>query len=819
MASRCLGGAELLLQLAHPLLGRGIVPAEEPFPIGIIQAGAQPQPPPPGPGTGQGGLGIEKVAHQAPGPGRSRLLKGGFQDGFPLFQRKFPQQGRGPAHLLSPQGSWGALAEQQLTRRLEISPGFQVARQHFHRGSVHHGAILSPTDRQGELAEAGFLAFGEPSEGQGRPAMIQSSRSGPPLQEEPLHPCRAWSGPMAIQHGQSPMGGTAGEQHLRIGEHHGQGLGGGPHLQEPLPQQAQAQRVVFLEDLDAGLVQLIKVVQLEEGGEGLLAQGKGRPGRSGANRRRWRRNQGSGATKALRLGDLGRRRPGHRSCRLGPGSDGEKGQQGHQAPHGGSHKRGRGDGEWQGGHERGCAPPNLSAAAIPAALLLPLCPVPMVSKVPAQASEALPQAPARILVVGGGARENALAWALARSQGVEEVWVAPGNGGTAEVEGCNQLAIAETDGDGLRQAALAHRIELVVVGPEAPLAAGLADDLRGAGLAVFGPGAEGALLEASKQWAKDLMAEAGVPTAGHWCASSEREALAVLEQQGTPLVVKADGLAAGKGVSVPATLEECRQAIREVFDGRFGAAGTTVVLEERIEGPEVSVFALTDGEQVVLLPPAQDHKRIGEGDTGPNTGGMGAYAPAPLLDWAGLEEARRQVIEPTLAALRARGIAYRGVIYAGLMLTASGLQVIEFNCRFGDPECETLMPLLGPELAAVLLACATGRLAAAPPLTIHPGCSACVIAAAAGYPGPVRGGDALVGRPEPHPQRQLFHAGTRRRPDGRCETSGGRVLAVVAQAEDFDGAFARAYEGLAQVQFEGMQFRRDIGHQVRRQEP
>jgi phosphoribosylamine--glycine ligase len=443
----------------------------------------------------------------------------------------------------------------------------------------------------------------------------------------------------------------------------------------------------------------------------------------------------------------------------------------------------------------------------------------MVSPVPAQASEALPLAPARILVVGGGARENALAWALARSHGVEGVWVAPGNGGTAEVEGCQQLAIAETDGEGLRQAALAHRIELVVVGPEAPLAAGLADDLRNAGLAVFGPGAEGALLEASKQWAKGLMEEAGVPTAGHWCASSEGEALAVLAQQGTPLVVKADGLAAGKGVTVPATLEDCRQAIREVFDGRFGAAGATVVLEQRIEGPEVSVFALTDGEQVVLLPPAQDHKRIGEGDTGPNTGGMGAYAPAPLLDREGLEEARRRVIEPTLAALRARGIDYRGVIYAGLMLTASGLQVIEFNCRFGDPECETLMPLLGPELAAVLLACATGRLAEAPPLTIQPGCSACVIAAAAGYPGTVRSGDALVGRPEPHPQRQLFHAGTRRRPDGDCETSGGRVLALVAQAEDFDGAFARAYEGLAQVHFEGMQFRRDIGHQVRRQEP
>ena len=428
-----------------------------------------------------------------------------------------------------------------------------------------------------------------------------------------------------------------------------------------------------------------------------------------------------------------------------------------------------------------------------------------------------PLAPARILVVGGGARENALAWALGRSDGVEQVWVAPGNGGTEEVGGCRQLAIGETDAQALLEAAQTHGVDLVVVGPEAPLAAGLADQLRAAGLAVFGPGADGALLEASKQWAKALMAQAGVLTAGHWCASGVEEALGVLEREGRPLVVKADGLAAGKGVTVPATVEECRQAIREVFDGRFGAAGATVVLEERIEGPEVSVFALTDGQHVVLLPPAQDHKRIGEGDTGPNTGGMGAYAPAPLLAGPDLEEARQRVIEPILAALRERGIDYRGVIYAGLMLTERGLQVIEFNCRFGDPECETLMPLLGPELAGVLLACATGRLAQAPPLTIHPGCSACVIAAAAGYPGPVQSGDVVEGRPAAHPQRQLFHAGTKRRADGRCETSGGRVLAMVAQAEDFDGAFARAYEGLSQVHFDGMQFRGDIGHQVRGQ--
>jgi phosphoribosylamine--glycine ligase len=423
--------------------------------------------------------------------------------------------------------------------------------------------------------------------------------------------------------------------------------------------------------------------------------------------------------------------------------------------------------------------------------------------------------PARVLVVGGGGRENALAWALQRSEGVERVWVAPGNGGTLELPGCEQLAISEHDQEALLNACHEHGVELVVVGPEAPLAAGLADRLRAAGVPVFGPGADGAQLEASKQWAKALMVEAGVPTAGYWQANSREEALAALNAQGKPLVVKADGLAAGKGVTVAETIEEARSAIEEIFAGRFGG-DASLVLEERTHGPEVSVFALTDGERMVLLPPAQDHKRIGEGDTGPNTGGMGAYAPAPLLDAAGLEAVRRVVLEPTLAALQARGIRYRGVIYAGLMLTDDGPSVIEFNCRFGDPECETLMPLLGPELAAVLLACATGQLDRAPALSIAPRCSACVIAAAHGYPGEIRKGDAISSNLEPSAELQLFHAGTQRQADGRCLSSGGRVLALVAQAGDFDSAFEKAYTGLAQVHFEGMTYRRDIGHQVRR---
>ena len=370
--------------------------------------------------------------------------------------------------------------------------------------------------------------------------------------------------------------------------------------------------------------------------------------------------------------------------------------------------------------------------------------------VPPTASDASPT-PARILVVGGGGRENALGWALARCPGVDRVLVAPGNGGTADLPGC---APAGHRRKRPRQPwsppVVSNAIDLVVVGPEAPLAAGLADRLRAEGLAVFGPGADGALLEASKRWAKELMEEAGVPTAGYWAATDRQQALEALERHGRPLVVKADGLAAGKGVTVADSLEQCRQAIEEVFAGRFLAAAPageavapSLVLEERLQGPEVSVFALTDGRTMVLLPPAQDHKRIGEGDTGPNTGGMGAYAPAPLLDGAGLEQVRRLVLEPVLAALRRRGIDYRGVIFAGLMLTEAGPKVIEFNCRFGDPECETLMPLLGPELARVLLACARGRLEEAPPLSIQPHCSACVIAAAEGYPGEVRRGDPI----------------------------------------------------------------------------
>jgi len=418
----------------------------------------------------------------------------------------------------------------------------------------------------------------------------------------------------------------------------------------------------------------------------------------------------------------------------------------------------------------------------------------------------------RILVVGNGGRENALAWAMARSPQQPQVWISPGNGASAAIPGCTVLNHAASDAAALASCCQTLGIDLAVIGPEAPLAAGLADQLRSAGIAVFGPGADGAQLEASKEWAKTLMQQAGVPTAGFWVATSA--------EQGKALVVKADGLAAGKGVTVASSLEETLAAIEECFSGRFGDAGQRVVLEECLQGPEVSVFALCDGERLVLLPPAQDHKRIGEGDTGPNTGGMGAYAPAPLLDEAGLQQVQTSILEPVVQALRQRGIDYRGVIYAGLMLTSSGPQVIEFNCRFGDPECQTLMPLLQGDLAEVLLACANGHLDQAPALTIAPLCSACVVAAAAGYPGTPQLGDPICdegpGLDCSQDSSQLFAAGVKADANGELQTSGGRVLAAVAQGHDFDEAFARAYKRLAQVKFAGMQLRRDIGHQVRR---
>ena len=421
----------------------------------------------------------------------------------------------------------------------------------------------------------------------------------------------------------------------------------------------------------------------------------------------------------------------------------------------------------------------------------------------------------RILIVGSGGRENSIAWALSKDQLIREIYVYPGNGGTSSIEKCICLKPKSEDKKTLIEKCRRLGIDLVIIGPEAPLAEGLADDMREAGLTVFGPGKDGAQLEASKEWSKALMIENKIPTAKYWAADSEDEALEILKRFNQPLVVKADGLAAGKGVCVCETIDQSKEAIKEVFSGKFGSAGEKIILEEKIEGPEVSVFALCDGEKLIVIPPAQDHKRLLDGDNGPNTGGMGAYAPATLIDEQDLKYITKLVLLPTLEGLKKKKINYIGVIYAGLMLTSSGPKVIEFNCRFGDPECQALMPLMGKEFASVLYACARGEIENAPTLTFQSKCSVCVVAASEGYPENPRKGDKICIDVEANPSLQVFHAGTTIDEFDNIITSGGRVLSIVAQAETFDKAFEVAYSNLKGISFDGMYFRKDIGYQVR----
>ena len=422
----------------------------------------------------------------------------------------------------------------------------------------------------------------------------------------------------------------------------------------------------------------------------------------------------------------------------------------------------------------------------------------------------------RILVIGNGGRENSLAWALSNCPEIEKVFVAPGNAGTTDHKGCFNLPIHEKDSKEIIEFSLGNKIDLVVIGPEAPLARGLADELRDKGLSVFGPGATGAKLEASKKWAKELMLEAQIPSAKYWAVRDEKEALRILKGQEKPLVVKADGLAAGKGVVVPTSVEETQIAISNSFRGKLSSAGDQIVLEEKLFGPEVSVFALSDGKDFVMLPSAQDHKRLNEGDSGPNTGGMGAYAPATLLTPEEFKTITENIIKPTIKTLQKRKIDYKGVIYAGLMITKEGPKVIEYNCRFGDPECQALMPLMGPEFAKVLFACALGDISLAPNLSISKKYSACVVAAADGYPEKPRKGDKIEISVENNSSLKIFQAGTKFNKEGKIVTSGGRVLSVVDEGEDFDIAFDKVYKGLQSISFEGINYRKDIGHQVRK---
>lgn len=420
----------------------------------------------------------------------------------------------------------------------------------------------------------------------------------------------------------------------------------------------------------------------------------------------------------------------------------------------------------------------------------------------------------KVLVIGNGGREHTIAWKLLQSKRVQEVFCIPGNGGTAKLARCRNLALSVTDFEGIGRFALVNNVALVVVGPEVPLAAGITDFLQAQGLTVFGPVRAGAQIEASKAWAKALMLEAGIPTAKAVVFNQAEAAIDYVKAQGAPIVVKADGLAAGKGVTVAETVEAAIGAIEAAFGGQFGAAGHMVVIEECLTGQEASVLAITDGITIRPLVPAQDHKRIGEGDTGANTGGMGAYAPAPIITPALMERIQQEILEPTIAILKQRSIDYRGVLYAGLMITPEGEpKVIEFNCRFGDPETQAVLPLLETPLETVLLACAQQTLDQLPPLQWHPGVAVCVVVAAENYPESYRKGMPIQGIEQAEASGAIvFHAGTK--VNQQLVADGGRVLGVTAIGESLEDAAAKAYRAVDCIQFEGMYYRRDIGHRA-----
>jgi len=416
----------------------------------------------------------------------------------------------------------------------------------------------------------------------------------------------------------------------------------------------------------------------------------------------------------------------------------------------------------------------------------------------------------RILIVGNGGREHALLWKLRRDAPSAEFFVTRPNGGMAPL--CEAVEIAPTDIEALSGWAAAHRVDLTVVGPEAPLAAGIVDRFEAKGLPVFGPTKDAARIEASKAYAKELMRGAGVPTAAHRTFTEREAAERWVREQGAPIVVKASGLAAGKGAVVCMTEAEAVAAIASMLaDFEFGEAGREVVIEEHMQGEELSVFAVSDGEDFVVLVPAQDHKRVSEGDTGPNTGGMGAYAPVSLATPELIAEARSRVFRPTLAALAADGCPFRGLLYAGLMLTERGIRVVEFNCRFGDPETQVVLPLMSSSLLELLATVAEGGSLAGRAAKLREGAAVATVVASGGYPGSyARGKRIEIPAGLENDGLVVFHAGTELR-GGELFTSGGRVLAVTALSHSFADAVQASRSGAAAIAFDGAFFRSDIG--------
>ncbi len=413
-----------------------------------------------------------------------------------------------------------------------------------------------------------------------------------------------------------------------------------------------------------------------------------------------------------------------------------------------------------------------------------------------------------VLVIGSGGREHALAWKLAQSPQIGEILVAPGNGGTGLVG--RNVPIPAADIPTLLQFAGENKVDLTVVGPEAPLAAGIVDAFQTAGLPIFGPTGVAAQLEASKAFAKQFMREHAIPT-GDFAVFTEYEAaMAYLAPHSGGVVIKASGLAAGKGVIVCDDMAEAEAALRQIMvEKAFGAAGAEVLIEERLSGPEVSVLAFCDGRTVVPMIPVRDYKRAYDGDRGPNTGGMGVFAPPPDVDDAFLDEVTRAVLQPTAAGMAARGAPFVGVLYAGLMLAESGPQVLEFNCRFGDPETQVILPMLDGDLAEILSACVERRLL---PQMVgwHPGACAAVVMAAPGYPGTYAKGLPITGLDGVPPDVMVFQAGTAVSND-QLVTNGGRALATAARGADVATAVSRAYAGVGRIHFEGAHYRRDIG--------
>ncbi|HEY6853856.1 MAG TPA: phosphoribosylamine--glycine ligase [Gemmatimonadales bacterium] len=422
----------------------------------------------------------------------------------------------------------------------------------------------------------------------------------------------------------------------------------------------------------------------------------------------------------------------------------------------------------------------------------------------------------KVLVVGGGGREHALCWALKRDAPATTLFAAPGNPGTATL--ATNLKIGATALDDIVRAAREHAIDACIVGPEAPLAAGLADRLTAAGVATFGPSAAAAQIEASKAFAKDVMAAAGVPTARSTTVHAFADAQTWIRAHPGPIVVKASGLAAGKGAVVCATSEEALATAQEFLGGKLGDAGKAVVIEDVLEGEELSVLALTDGEQIAILPPAQDHKRLGEGDTGPNTGGMGAYCPVGLTTAALLQRVRREVLAPTLAELQRRGAPYQGVLYAGLMVARDGTpNVLEFNCRFGDPETQAILPGLAPGVSQHLLDIARGTWRPATDVIAPQRAAVTTVLAAPGYPDKPELGGAIRLPRELGANVLVFHAGTERDTGGALRVRGGRVLNVTGLGPTVPAAAHTSIAACALVDFPGKQYRHDIAwREIRR---